>query len=232
MTPSTPRGPRSAYSRSDLAIAPRAHTRAAVIVLVLAIATACSARSSGARQATADPSASATRVAPVFQGGRGASTLAADQARSRPHRPTVVILEPGQARQASTFAQPTRVALAEAMVTCAFDWRQTLRSRVEASARYAAQAYAAQLRTISDADRSNWANTQRDHESGRCTTDRAFMISSAPNTAWTKFVRVVLTQVVDTPRTKPETRSFEATYRVQRQSSGRWLIDAEINGGD
>lgn len=124
-----------------------------------------------------------------------------------------------------------RVALAEAMAACAFDWRQSLQQRIAGGAVYATRTYAARLRDVSDVDRSNWAGTQADHAIGRCRRVRVFVIAGAPNTATTRFVRVVLTQTVSSPATAAQSSVWVATYRLLRGSDARWLVDAELDGG-
>lgn len=117
------------------------------------------------------------------------------------------------------------------MVTCAFDWRQSLQARVDDAVQFATARYATQLSAVSDQSRARWASTQRDRESGRCRAERVFIVSGAPNTTQTKFVRVVLTQIVTVPHTKPDAAPFVVTYAMQHQSDRGWLVNAEINGG-
>lgn len=131
----------------------------------------------------------------------------------------------------SPFADPARVAFAEASAACAFDWRQSLRQRVDATLPYATPRYRLQLQAVSEVDRSNWAGTQADHATGSCRGVSSQVIGGAPNTPTTHYVRVQLVQTVSSPGHAPQSGPWLSTYRVLRQPDGRWLVDAELDGG-
>lgn len=131
----------------------------------------------------------------------------------------------------SVLADPARVALAEASASCAFDWRQSLRERVDAVLPYATPGYRLRMQTVSEVDRSNWAGTQADQATGSCRMVSSVVIDGAPNTPTTNYVRVQLVQTVSSPGHAPQSSPWLSTYRVQRQADGRWLVDAELNGG-
>ena len=185
---------------------------------VVACSTVDRARDGSSPRSTTSP---ADVIVTVASSATSLPTVAVARSRSAAVKP------PGR----SVFADPTRVGLAEALAACAFDWRQSLRQRIEAVLTYATPGYRLRVQTVSEVDRSNWAGTQADHATGSCRVVSSVMIGGAPNTPTTNYVRVHLVQIVSSPRHAPQSGPWLSTYRVLRQRDGRWLVDAELDGG-
>jgi hypothetical protein len=128
------------------------------------------------------------------------------------------------------FSSPRLVALAEAAAICSFDWRQSLAARVSSARSFGSDGYALTL-APSTADVANWRRTQLDRESATCSSARAVLVSTAPNTAAVRYERVEMTQAVSVGAAGPDPQRFVALYRVERQPDRRWLVAADGGGG-
>ncbi len=132
--------------------------------------------------------------------------------------------------QQPPFSDPRLIALAEARAVCAFDWHQTLATRVEQARAYASPAYQQAL-APSPADEVNWQRTQRDRESASCAVAGSLAVPNAPNTPTVQFERVEMTQRVSVGSRSPSSQPFAVLYRIERQADGRWLVGADGEGG-
>jgi hypothetical protein len=189
-----------------------------IVVLTAALA-ALAACGSNAVAPASDSAASLVSTGPAVAHVRDQPTRTASASGSTP--PHAISEE---------FANPERVAVAEARAVCNFDWRQPLTARIQAAGRYATDAYAHALSPSAN-DSANWTRTQQDHESATCTGMQAFALLGAPNTPTVRYERVEMTQLVRVAGRARTPQRFEVSYRVERQYDGRWLVGADSDGG-
>lgn len=123
----------------------------------------------------------------------------------------------------------TDAAIAFQLARCAWDWHEPYASYLAAQASAATPRYAAQLRAVDDPE-SWYAEVVAERQVVDCAVERAWLVSAAPNTASTVYVRLVSAVHVSSRRGSFDTGPLTSAWRLQRVGD-RWLVDGPVEGG-